>query len=142
MPPLLWTVSYQGRSAEEIAALLKENGIQRVVHINTTAAELEGSRLEDELRGLLAEEGIEFLHLEGVGDPPEFHNIPADRFKEELTSAFEAYLSRRSYERERLYKMMEERPTAVLCYLPGERACHGVMLVQMHQARGGEVRSL
>jgi hypothetical protein len=35
--------------------------------------------------------------------------------------------------------MISEAPTTVLCYLPWEQACQGVLLVQMHQARGGRV---
>ena len=138
----LWTVSYDGRSADEIVERLRENGIERVIHIGGVGQELEGSTLEDRLRKDLSEAGIDFQHVDGVGEPPEFRGIDADRGREELTTTFNNYLSRRSYQMDKLRDMAEEKPTALLCFLPGEQACHGAILVQLLQREGTEIRSL
>ena len=138
----LWTVSYDGRTAEEIVTTLRDRGIEKVIHIGTVASDLEGSGLEEELRKGLKEAGIEFEHVDGVGQPPEFRGIAADRGKDELTAAFEAYLSRRSYALDKLRRKIEERPTALLCYLQGEGACEGAVLVQLLQRQGNVIENL
>ncbi len=66
MALILWTVSYEGRSAEEIVSTLQDNGIEKVIHIGTVARDLEGSGLEEELKRGLEEAGIEFEHIDGV----------------------------------------------------------------------------
>jgi len=77
-----------------------------------------------------------------VGEPPGFRGIAADRGKEELTTTFNNYLSRRSYEMDRLRKMVEERPTAILCFLHDEQACKGAVLVQLLQREGVPIKNL
>ncbi len=138
----LWTVSYDGRTVDEIVSTLRDNGIEKVIHIGTVASDLEGSGLEEELKKGLEEEGIEFEHVDGVGQPPQFRGIAADQGKEELTAAFEAYLSRRSYALDKLRRKIEERPTALLCYLQGEGACEGAVLVQLLQRQGSVIQNL
>jgi uncharacterized protein (DUF488 family) len=138
----LWTISYDGRSVDEIVQKLRENGIERVVHIGSVAQDLDGSSLEKRLAEELRAAGIEFVHLEGVGEPPEFRGIAADRGREELTAAFNAYLSRRSSEMDRLREMAEERPTAVLCFLRGDQACKGSVIVQLLQRQGTPIKNL
>jgi hypothetical protein len=138
----LWTVSYDGRSAKEIVSILRDNGIERVIHIGSVASDLEGSGLEEELKIGLEKAGIGFEHVDGVGQPPEFRGIDADQGKEELTAAFEAYLSRRSYALDKLRRKIEERPTALLCYLQGEGACEGAVLVQLLQRQGSVIKNL
>ncbi|GEM_PF-3604825 len=138
----LWTISYDGRSADELVQKLRENGIERVVHIGSVAQDLDGSSLEERLAEQLRVEGIEFVHIEGVGEPPQFRGIAADRGREELTAAFNAYLSRRTEEMDRLRKMAEERPTAILCYLQGEQACQGSVMVQLLQVQGTPIKNL
>ncbi|MDW5561934.1 MAG: DUF488 family protein [Methanomassiliicoccus sp.] len=138
----LWTVSYDGRSAGEIVGKLRDNGIERVVHIGTVARDLEGSSLEGRLSEELRAAGIDFQHVEGVGEPPEFRGIAADRGREELTAAFNDYLSRRSYEMDRLRQLAEERPTAILCFLPGEQACEGSVIIQLLQREGTPIKNL
>ena len=137
-----WTISYQGRSAREIVDILKKNGIEAVVHIGTTAEELEGSKLEEELNNELDRAKIEFSHLEGAGEPPEFRGIAADRGRDEISAAFNAYLSRRSDQMARLRKRLGERPTAILCYQRGERACEATLLVQLLQTEGERISNL
>jgi hypothetical protein len=63
----LWTVSYDGRTAGEIVSRLRDNGIERLIHIGTVASDLEGSGLEEELKKGLEEADIEFEHVDGVG---------------------------------------------------------------------------
>lgn len=138
----LWTISYDGRSADDLVKELRENGIQRVVHIGSVAQDLEGSSLEERLAERLRSAGIEFVHIEGVGEPPEFRGIAADRGREELTAAFNNYLSRRTYEMDRLRRMAEERPTAVLCFLRGDQACKGSVIVQLLQRQGTPIKNL
>jgi uncharacterized protein (DUF488 family) len=138
----LWTIGYDGRSTEEIVEKLREAGIERVVHIGTLARDIEGSAFEDRLKKELKDAGIEFEHVAGAGRPPEFRGIAADRGREQLTSAFEAYLSRRSYEVDKLRRKIEERPTALLCYLQGEGACEGAVLVQLLQKQGNKIENL
>jgi hypothetical protein len=52
------------------------------------------------------------------------------------------YLSRRTDEMDRLRRMAEERPTAILCFLQGEQACKGAVLVQLLQREGVPIRNL
>jgi hypothetical protein len=78
----------------------------------------------------------------GSGQPPEFRGIAADRGRDELTAAFEAYLSRRSYALDKLRRKIGERPTALLCYLQGEGACEGAVLVQLLQRQGSVIQDL
>lgn len=138
----LWTISYDGRSAEELVQKLRENGIERVVHIGTVAQDLDGSSLEERLAEQLRAAEIEFVHVEGVGEPPQFRGIAADRGREELTAAFNNYLSRRTDEMDRLREMAEERPTAILCFLHGEQACKGSVMIQLFQSRGTPIKNL
>jgi uncharacterized protein (DUF488 family) len=138
----LWTVSYDGRSASEMVDKLKENGIERVIHIGSVAQDLEGSALEGSLKKGLEEAGIEFEHVSGVGEPPQFRGTANIEGKDDLNTTFNNYLSRRSFEMDQLRKKVEERPTAILCFLQGERACEGAVLVQLLQREGSQIKNL
>lgn len=138
----LWTISYDGRSVEEIVRKLRENGIERVIHIGTVSRDLEGSGLEERLRTGLEEAGIEFEHVQGVGHLPEFRGVSANLGKDDTASAFNAYLSRRSSEMDKLRARIEERPTAILCYVQGEGACGGEVLVQLLHRQGNQIENL
>jgi len=70
------------RPVDEMVQKLRENGIERVVHLGSVAQDLDGSSLEDRLAEELKAAGIEFVLLEGVGEPAEFRGIAADRGRE------------------------------------------------------------
>jgi hypothetical protein len=142
MMPTVWTISYQGRSVEDLVEVLRRNGIERVVHIGSVVQDIEGTGFEEDLRNGLEKAGIEYRHLQGVEEPPEFRGIAADRGREELTAAFNAYLSKRGGEMEDLLKIIKERPTAILCFLQGEQACQGAVLMQMLEKRGQPIKRL
>jgi len=131
----LWTMSYDGQSAAEIVDKLRENGIERVVHIGSAVRDIEDSSSEERLARDLNRAGIELERVEGAGERSGSGAIFADRGNDEHMTTFNGSLGCRSQEMDKLRKKAEERPTAILCFLRGERACEGAVIVQLLQER-------
>ena len=76
----LWTVSYDGRSAEEIVSIAAGATASRGSFTSARwPATWKGAGSRIELKKELEDAGIEFEHVDGVGQPPEFRGIAADR---------------------------------------------------------------
>jgi hypothetical protein len=95
----LWTINYQGRSAEEIAERLNGNGMARGVHISTTAAEMDGGDQKSEALDLLSKVVIELEHINCAEEPLQFRGTAAERGRKEPPPVFRACLGKCTGER-------------------------------------------
>jgi uncharacterized protein (DUF488 family) len=139
-PPPVFTIGHSTRTAEEFLALLRENGIQRLVDVRR----FPGSRRHPqfgsaELARSLGDAGIDYRHEPELGgrrnprpDSPNtaWRNASFRAYADHMDSPeFRAAL-------ERLVADSAERPTAVMCAEAVPWRCHRNLIADALLARG------
>lgn len=137
---MVFTVGYQGRTADELADLLKERGIERVIDVRQNALSRKRGFSKTALRGWLEEAGIEYLHLPELGTPRELRRDYVT--PEEVRQGYLGHLRGKEALVEMLSLLVEQRRTALLCFERDPEACHRSVLADELARRGARVEHL
>ena len=138
----LWTVGHSDRSPEELRRLLVAQGLECVADVRRYPASRRHPHFgKERLAAWLAEEGIGYVHLEGLGG----HREPRpDSPHTALEGAFRGYADHMGTEEfraafERLRDGSHERPTTVMCAERDWRQCHRGLLADRLVLEGATV---
>lgn len=122
--PAVFTVGYEGRTVDELLALLTKHRIQVLVDVRLNAISRRRGFSKTSLSGSLAEAGIDYVHEPGLGNPKD--NRPA--FRDGKPAAQRRYLKHvqqhGSDAVERVSALVESAPTALLCVEREPASCH------------------
>lgn len=142
----IWTVGHGTRPVEEFAGILREAGVVTLVDVRT----FPGSRRhpqfgKDALRASLADAGIAYMHLPGLGGR---RDARADSRHTALrVEAFRGYadhMGTAQFQTDlaRLEQVAAATPTAYMCAETLWWRCHRRMLSDLLTVRGWEVTHL
>ena len=67
----VFTIGYEGSTQAEVVAELAAAGVRRVIDVRAVALSRKPGFSKNVLRAGLAEAGIDYVHLRGLGTPPE-----------------------------------------------------------------------
>jgi uncharacterized protein (DUF488 family) len=137
---VVYTLGYQGRSAEELVALLRERGVERLVDVRQVALSRKRGFSKTSLRERLEDAGLEYLHLPELGNPRELRE--ADPPPEELRRRYREHLRGEEAMVEALYLLVQQKSTALMCYERDPAACHRIVLAEELERRGARVEHL
>ncbi|MFQ5837522.1 MAG: DUF488 family protein [Thermoplasmata archaeon] len=126
MPLELWTIGHSNRIWKEFLSLLKECRIEGLVDVRRFPTSKWSHFTAEALRRLLADEGIEYLHVEGLGG---------------YRGGYEAYMGGREFEEAlgQLISEASERRTVIMCAEKLFFRCHRRHIADAIVARGGHV---
>ncbi|MEJ2254804.1 MAG: DUF488 domain-containing protein [Nitrospirota bacterium] len=144
--PTVYTIGHSTRSAEEFVALLRENGVTRLLDVRTLPGSRHNPQFNEEaLRKTLREAGIAYEHVKGLGglrkprkDSPNTgwrsagFRAYADYM---LTGEFAAHL-------DELMERAARETAAVMCAEAVPWRCHRWLLADALTVRGVEVRHI
>jgi uncharacterized protein (DUF488 family) len=142
---ILFTIGYEAATLLEVIATLRAAGVEVVVDVRAVAASRRAGFSKTILRASLADEGIGYEHLRGLGTPKPGREAARRGRIAEMEVIFAEHM--RTPEAQdglaRAIAIVRERPAALLCFEACASGCHRRIVADLiRQATGCEVRDL
>ena len=127
----VFTIGYQGATQAELIAALQKAGVRRVIDVRAVPLSRKPGFSKNVLRNGLAEAGIDYLHLRGLGTPPEGREAARKGRHAVLERIYAGQLKTPEAiaEAEMMRDAAQETPSALLCFERDPAACHRSLLI-------------
>lgn len=126
--PPLYTIGYEGRSLDELLAVLQAEAIERVLDVRELPLSRRRGFSKTPLGSALAAAGIEYVHLRLAGNP---HRVDkAALSTAELLARYRAHLDASRAVVPAVADAVGRRRVALLCYERDPAACHRTLLAE------------
>ncbi|NEE51769.1 DUF488 family protein [Streptomyces sp. SID8455] len=135
--PGLWSAGYEGRDIDSFVSSLLDNRIDVVADVRLTPISRKKGFSKTRLGQALAEAGIEYTHLRGLGNPKDNRapfwegrlDVGRARFRGVLRS------EEAQTDLERLAEHARQSRVAVLCFEKDESRCHRQVVLETVRKR-------
>lgn len=135
--PGLWSAGYEGRDIESFVASLRDSRIDVVADVRLTPISRKKGFSKTRLGEALAEAGIEYTHLRGLGNPKDNREpfwegrleVGRARFRSVLRS------EEAQSDLDRLAEHARQSRVAVLCFEKDESRCHRQVVLETVRKR-------
>ncbi|MFJ3342306.1 DUF488 family protein [Streptomyces diastaticus] len=135
--PGLWSAGYEGRDIDSFVSSLLDNRIDVVADVRLTPISRKKGFSKTRLGQALAEAGIEYTHLHGLGNPKDNRapfwegrlDVGRARFRGVLRS------EEAQTDLERLAEHARQSRVAVLCFEKDESRCHRQVVLETVRKR-------
>ena len=126
----LFTIGYEGVTMDEFLAALRNAKVERVIDVRALPLSRRPGFSKTALRNALAEAGIEYVHLRALGTPAEGRAAARAHQQERLETIYTAQLElpEAIVAAEEMKALVDERPSALLCYERDPGGCHRTLL--------------
>lgn len=126
VPPGLWSAGYEGRDIDSFVASLLDSRIGVVADVRLTPISRKKGFSKTRLGQALAEAGIEYTHLRGLGNPKDNREPFWDGRIEVGRARFRGLLQSEEAQSDldRLAEHARQSRVAVLCFEKDESRCH------------------
>jgi uncharacterized protein (DUF488 family) len=135
--PGLWSAGYEGRDIDSFVSSLLDNRIDVVADVRLTPISRKKGFSKTRLGQALAEAGIEYTHLRGLGNPKD-NRAPFWEGRLEVGRArFRGVLRSEEAQTdlERLAEHARQSRVAVLCFEKDESRCHRQIVLETVRKR-------
>lgn len=124
--PELCTIGYETLTQPELIARLREAGVEVLIDVRAVASSRRAGFSKTLLAGGLAEAGIEYVHMRGLGTPKAGRDAARAGRIAEMRAIFEQQLTTPEAEDDmaRAAAIVAERPAALLCLEANAAGCH------------------
>ncbi len=124
--PDLATIGYEKLTQPELIARLQDAGVEVLIDVRAIAASRRAGFSKTLLTNGLAEAGIEYVHLRGLGTPKAGREAARAGRIAEMHAIFEEQLATPEAEHDmaRAEAIVAERPAALLCLEADAAGCH------------------
>jgi hypothetical protein len=137
----LWvgSVGYERyRSVEDFARLLARAEVERLIDVRELPISRRRGFAKTALTEALAEEGVEYLHLRGMGNPKEFRELYKSGQVAEGRAGYEQLLTEdRAGDLRELAETIHEKRSALMCVEHDEAVCHRQVIFAALQGQLG-----
>lgn len=143
--PDLATIGYEKLTQPELIALLQDAGVEVLIDVRAVAASRRAGFSKTLLAGGLAEAGIDYVHLRGLGTPKAGREAARKGRIAEMHAIFEEQLKTPEAEHDmaRAEAIVAERPAALLCLEADAAGCHRrIVADRLKERLGIAVRDL
>lgn len=132
MTPRLATIGYEGKTQAQMIAELKAAGVELVVDVRAVAASRRPGFSKTILAASLAEAGVGYEHLRGLGTPKAGRDAARAGRTDEMREIFSAHLAEPAAQVQlaRAIELARERPIALLCYEAQACDCHRAVVAE------------
>ena len=135
----LFTIGYEGDTQAAVIGRLKAAGVEVLVDVRAVAASRRAGFSKTLLAASLAEAGIDYVHLRGVGTPKAGRDAARAGRTDEMRAIYAGHMAEPAFQLdyERLRELAAARPTAILCFCGTAAKCHRRILSDRLTAEGG-----
>lgn len=142
----IYTIGHSTHPLEELLAMLRTNGVTRLVDIRTVPRSRHNPQYEQTaLIRSLPEAGIEYIYLKALGGlrPRQKDSLNLG-WRNESFRNFADYMQTEDFEAvlEELIRLAGEKPTAIMCAEAVPWRCHRSLVADALLARGIQVQDI
>jgi uncharacterized protein (DUF488 family) len=122
----LFTIGYQASTSEKVLAALREAGVAHVLDIRAVAASRKAGFSKTLLAGSLAEIGIGYTHLRGLGTPKPGRDAARAGKAGVMHTIFNAHMKtpEAQFDLEQARGFAAAKPCCLLCFEREHTQCH------------------
>lgn len=121
----VFTTGYEGREISDFLTHLADNDIQLIVDVREIPISRKKGFSKNVLQQRLAERNIDYLHIKSLGSPSSLRKkLYEDGDFEYFSNAYVKYLHNCENELEKLYEIVQERISCLLCFEKNPSECH------------------
>jgi uncharacterized protein (DUF488 family) len=144
MPQAIWTIGYEGATQPELIARLKAAEVQTVADVRAVTSSRRAGFSKTVLAASLAEAGIGYVHLRGLGTPKAGRDAARKGRIAEMRAIFAEHMKGPDAQRDlaALRALAAERRVALLCYEADAACCHRRALVEMLGAAAVDLQAV
>ena len=145
MPPVLATIGYEKATLEEVLAKLSAAGIDTLVDVRAVAASRRAGFSKTLLAASLAEAGIDYVHLRGLGTPKAGRQAARAGRIAEMREIYETHLESLEAQADfaKAVEIARKSRPAFLCYEADAAGCHRrIVTERLVELLGAKVRDL
>jgi uncharacterized protein (DUF488 family) len=136
----IFTIGYEQTPAKAVLDELENAGVKLLVDVRAVAASRRPGFSKTQLAAGLAERGISYLHLRGLGTPKEGRDAARSGKFDELHRIYQAHL-RTPEAKEQLDELAtlvnKAGPVCIMCYERDHRHCHRQWIAEIIEDRDG-----
>lgn len=127
----IFTIGYEGATVDEVLAALKGVGVRQVADVRAVPISRRPGFSKNGFAAALAAHGVGYRHFRALGTPKEGRDAAkkGDRTTLERVYAGQLELPEAQAEAAMLLAMIEEAPTALLCFERDPAMCHRTLLL-------------
>lgn len=137
---MAYSIGYEGKSVAEFLESLTRNCIERLVDVRENPFSFKRGFSKHALEGLLASEGIEYVHMPQLGtDRTSRAEYRRTRDFGRLAGQFRIRLTENESSYVRLRTMIGDSPTVLMCFEDDHATCHRSILAERLEDEGVKV---
>jgi uncharacterized protein (DUF488 family) len=146
MTPIIFTVGHSTRSFEELVAILRAHGVERLVDVRTIPRSRHNPQFNHEtFSKALHNRRFSYRHMKALGGLRRAHPDSMNTgWRNASFRGFADYMQTRAFEEalQRLAELATQKPTAIMCAEAVPWRCHRSLIADALVARGYEVRNI
>lgn len=144
--PLVFTIGHSTRSLEELVALLRKFGVQRLVDVRTVPRSRHNPQFNrDALSKSLHNRRLNYRHIKALGGLRHSRpNSPNGAWRNKSFRGYADYMQTPEFAQglEQLMELAQEKPAAIMCAEAVPWRCHRSLIADALIVRGYEVRDI
>ncbi|MDO6413445.1 DUF488 domain-containing protein [Sphingomonas sp. BIUV-7] len=127
----IFTIGYEQVTQAELIAALQAAGVGRVIDVRALPLSRRPGFSKTALKGGLAEEGIDYVHLRALGTPAEGREAARKGRHDDLARIYAGQLElpEAIAQAAMMRDLAAEKPSALLCYEREPAGCHRSLLL-------------
>lgn len=135
----LFTIGYEGATQADVIGRLKAAGVKALVDVRAVAASRRAGFSKTILGNSLKAEGVDYLHLRGLGTPKAGRDAARKGRIDEMRAIFADHMAEPEAEAQfqALRALAAETPTALLCFEADACGCHRAVLSERLASEDG-----
>ena len=127
----IYTIGYEATTMADFLAALTAAGVRRVIDVRALPLSRRPGFSKSSLAALLAEAGIDYVHLKALGTPKRGRDAAKKGDVATLTAVYDEQLELPEAQAAaaRMLELASEMPSALLCYERDPCHCHRTLLL-------------
>lgn len=138
--PVLSTIGYEASTLDAVIARLLEARVRLLLDVRAVAASRKPGFSKTLLAGSLAANGIDYIHIRGLGTPKAGRQAVRSGHPERMRTIYAEHMAadRAQADLAEATEVVRATPACLLCFERDHTHCHRAILAQMIAERSGQ----
>jgi uncharacterized protein (DUF488 family) len=136
----LQTIGYEGCTIDSVVATLKAADVELLIDVRAVAASRKPGFSKRQLAAGLNEQGIRYVHLQGLGTPKPGRDAVRAGHPERMVSIFQEHMrsDRAQAELAQATSLARSSRACLLCFERDHRMCHRRIVAELIKGETGQ----
>lgn len=128
----IFTIGYQDCTIDTVIKTLRANGVRTLLDVRAVPLSRKPGFSKNKLAGFLAEQGISYVGLKGLGTPADGRLAARKGQKAELDRIFGNHMSTEDAQRDLMEanRVAQDVPACLLCFEHSPNCCHRLLVAE------------